>query len=196
MPSFDVEEEQEEWLHFMELNGFVILKDVLTQEECENADLAGWVSKSSDIWWFGEYGYPVSSGMIGWRYILELSEDFGIPTTQYVVSKDINLFKKKDEALFTLSKELVDEGLVEIGAHTKSHVKLDKIPYAKAMSELSDSKKELEILYNTTIFGFRNPYLALVEGNSAKNEQALAKTSYTYYSLYGDHTKSISTTKL
>ncbi len=168
-----------------------IISDYLTKEQCENADLAGWVSESSGIWWFGEYDYPVSSGVIGWRYILELSDNFGIPTTQYLVLKDIDLFKKKDAALFALSKELVDEGLVEVGSHTKSHPLLGKVPYDLAMDELSGSKKELEILYNTTIFGFRNPYLSLVQGDSVKNEQALAESGYSYYSLYGDYSKTI-----
>lgn len=163
-----------------------IAPQYLTPEQCQDADYAGWVSSADKIWWYDEYDFPVSSGMIGWRWILQLGKDYGIPTTQYLVVKDIELFREKDPALFKLSKELTDDGLIEIASHTRYHTMLSAVNEETARTEMLESRKELEELYGTEIVGFRNPYLALVNGTIEATEQALAETSYTQYSLYGE----------
>jgi len=156
---------------------------------CDDPDLAGWVSQSTGTWWFDEYEYPVSSGMIGWRYILSLSERYGVPTTQYMVSKDIELFKDKDLRVFEFSKNLADQGFIEVGGHTRYHTHLGKVPKKVAREELRLAREELEALYNTTVTGARNPYLTLVDNSTRETEQALADFGYTYYSHYGNYSK-------
>jgi len=160
----------------------------LTETECVDADYSGWYTDSTETWWYNEYEYPISSGMIGWRYILELSSKYGIPTTQYLVTKDLELFNKKDPALFELSKKLVNEKLIEPGSHTRYHTRLDKVSEQTAKTEFLESKKQIEQVYNITITGMRTPYLSLVNGNIPDTERILAETGYEYYSLYGNHT--------
>lgn len=164
-----------------------IAPEYLDEKQCLDPDFAGWYSDTTGTFWDGEYGYPVSSGMIGWRYILELGSQYGIPTTQYMVTKDIELFRKKDPLLFDLSHELVDDGLIEIGSHTRYHTRLDKVSEQEARDELLYSKQELENLYNITVQGIRTPYLSLVNDNIPDTERALMDAEYQYYSLYGEH---------
>lgn len=164
-----------------------IAPEYLTPEQCENADFAGWPSNSTGTWWYGEYGYPLSSGLLGWRWILELGDDYGIPTTQYFVSKDLDLFSRRDPVLFEVAQNLAREGLLEVGSHTRYHTRLSEVPYSTAVTELRESKKELEEKFNVTVSGFRNPYLSLINNSIELNEQALSETGYSYYSLYGVH---------
>lgn len=161
-------------------------EEQVPQEYCDNPDQAGWWSDAKEIWWYGEYGYPISSGMIGWRYILELSEHYGIPTTQYIVSKDLDIFTKKDPEITKLAQELARKGLIEIGSHTHNHPRLDKISPAQVHEELRTSKQQLAQAFGQPIHGFRNPYLALINGSKTTNERTLAATGYTHYSLYGE----------
>lgn len=156
---------------------------------CDNADEAGWWSDAQDLWWYEEYGYPISSGMIGWRYILELSQHYGIPTTQYIVSKDLELFKEKDAKLFDLARTLAHQGLVEIGSHTRNHARLDKVSRAQVLDELRTSKQQLTQHFGQNVTGFRNPYLALINDSITENERILAQEGYTHYSLYGEPAK-------
>jgi len=162
-----------------------VSSEYLTPEQCEDADFAGWVSQSTEHVWFTEYEYPVSSGLIGWRWMLELSDEYGIPTTQFLVSKDVDLFGKRDPVILEFAKQLAQEGLVEVGSHTRYHTRLSEVPYSVAVEELRQSKFELERTFNVRIQGFRNPYLSLIENSSSATEQALAETGYSYYSLYG-----------
>jgi peptidoglycan/xylan/chitin deacetylase (PgdA/CDA1 family) len=159
----------------------------LTQQQCSDADFAGWASRSTGTWWYNEYGYPVSSGLIGWRYILELSDDYGIPTTDYIVTKDLKLFEEKDPAIIALSKKLAKEGLMEVGSQTRYHTRLDMVTEAEAKIELRESRKYLEEFYNVSVVGIRTPYLSLVNGDISDTEGALEETGYKYYSLYGMH---------
>lgn len=164
-----------------------VVQGYLNNIECQDADYSGWITKTDSTFFFDEYGYPLSSGMIGWRYILKLSEDYGIPTTQYLVTKDVDFFKKKDSKLFELSEKLVKEGLIEIGSHTRYHTHLGKVDKEIAKRELLLSKQELEKLYNITITGVRTPYLSLIENDISQTEKIISEVSYDYYSMYGNH---------
>ena len=54
-------------------------------------------------------------------------------------------------------QEIVDSGLVEIGAHTLNHAYLTSINPAVADAEISESKKVLEKMFNTKVFSFSYP---------------------------------------
>jgi len=158
----------------------------LSAEQCKDPDFAGWTTPAKSVWWFGEYGYPVSSGLVGWRYILELGSNYGIPATHYIVSSDAHVFAEKDIALLKLSQKLAQQGLIEVASHTRHHTRLDKVPELVAREELLQSRLDLERLYDVPVTGFRPPYLSMVNGSTAATEAALRDAGYSYYSVYGD----------
>lgn len=159
----------------------------LSAEQCADPDFAGWTTPAKSVWWFGEYGYPVSSGLVGWRYILELGSQYGIPSTHYVVVRDARLFGEKDNAVLKLSQQLARQGLIEVASHTRYHTRLDMVPESTVREELLQSRLELERLYDVPVTGFRPPYLSMVNGSIEATESALKEAGYSYYSVYGDH---------
>lgn len=54
-------------------------------------------------------------------------------------------------------QELVDSGLVELGAHTMNHPSLSRITPEKARTEIFDSKKRLEELFHVPVKTFAYP---------------------------------------
>jgi peptidoglycan/xylan/chitin deacetylase (PgdA/CDA1 family) len=186
--SFDIEYGRyvpEEGVSSQSESTCAIAPEYLAPEQCRDPDFAGWVTNSTGTWWFGEYGYPLGSGLVGWRQILELSHFYGIPTTQYFVVKDARLFGKTDPELFLLSKQLAKHQLIEIGSHTRYHTRLDKVSEEVAREELLASRNELEKVFDVRVQGFRPPYLSLVNSSIGATERMLAETGYAYYSVYG-----------
>ena len=55
-------------------------------------------------------------------------------------------------------RNLINDGLVEIGAHTVHHVWLKNMPYDEAWNEIDMSKKMLENEFNIRVVSFAYPY--------------------------------------
>lgn len=55
-------------------------------------------------------------------------------------------------------KSLIDSGLIEIGAHTLNHPDLPSLSLERQEIEISESKKQLESIYNITITSLAYPY--------------------------------------
>jgi len=76
---------------------------------------------------------------------------------------------QKEPWIRMLTKEMILEmhksGVVEFGAHTMNHPRLETIPLEEAKWEIEESKRQLENLLNTQIIAFAYPY-----GNGAYNQ--------------------------
>ena len=69
-----------------------------------------------------------------------------------------NIFEKERQILNR--KELIEmarSGLVDYGSHTENHIRLDKVSIKQSIHEITESKKCLETLLNTTISAFCYP---------------------------------------
>jgi peptidoglycan/xylan/chitin deacetylase (PgdA/CDA1 family) len=55
-------------------------------------------------------------------------------------------------------KFLANSGLVEIGSHTMTHANLDKLDDAQCLSELTQSKLQLEQLIQQPVTSFAYPF--------------------------------------
>jgi len=53
--------------------------------------------------------------------------------------------------------QLVDGGLIELGAHTRHHPMLPQLSLARQRAEIQSSKKDLETLLSKKIAGFSYP---------------------------------------
>ncbi|MEF3280194.1 MAG: polysaccharide deacetylase family protein [Elusimicrobiota bacterium] len=62
--------------------------------------------------------------------------------------------------------EMSESGVIEFGAHTMNHPRLEKIPLEDAAWEIRESKKQLENLLGKEIISFAYPY-----GNGAYNQK-------------------------
>jgi peptidoglycan/xylan/chitin deacetylase (PgdA/CDA1 family) len=55
-------------------------------------------------------------------------------------------------------KNLLNSGLIEIGAHTLNHADLTTLPIQNQLDEINESKKRLEDMYNVSVTTFAYPY--------------------------------------
>lgn len=55
-------------------------------------------------------------------------------------------------------RELAQAPLIQIGAHTVSHPRLDTLPLADQQREIAESRRGLEVLLGRTVEGFSYPY--------------------------------------
>jgi peptidoglycan/xylan/chitin deacetylase (PgdA/CDA1 family) len=68
-------------------------------------------------------------------------------------------YRNKERSTLTLSeaKEMVDSGLVTIGAHTRNHPCLTKVGLEEAEDEMKSSKKDLESAFGVPVVHFSYP---------------------------------------
>jgi peptidoglycan/xylan/chitin deacetylase (PgdA/CDA1 family) len=72
-------------------------------------------------------------------------------------------------------KQIVNEGLVEIGAHTVNHAWIQGLPHNELVYEVNQSKKTLELLTGKPVVSFAYPYGAF----DVPAIQALADAGFT-----------------
>lgn len=100
------------------------------------------------------------------RNALEPLASFGFRAINYLVSDRIGGTNDWDTAKGEVPDRLMDEAQVrewisaghEIGAHTRTHPKLSKIPLDRAREEIVGSKKSLEDRFGVAIRHFCYPY--------------------------------------
>lgn len=80
---------------------------------------------------------------------------YQVKATQYVV---VNFLNRLNYLSLNQVKEIADEGLVEIGAHTMDHTFLKDIDLKTAQYQIYESKNKLEALLNKKITSFAYPY--------------------------------------
>jgi peptidoglycan/xylan/chitin deacetylase (PgdA/CDA1 family) len=153
---------------------------------CDNPRLVAWMSPRGGKITYLDYPYPQVSGILGFREILSYSERYGIPTTNFIVKKDILAFEQLEPELIERTKKLIENGLFEVGAHTRYHTELGSVDISIAKHEVKESKKFLEAYFNTTVYGFRSPYLSKI-GTKKTHEEVLMGIGYTYYSDAGEY---------
>ena len=150
---------------------------------CGNPAYVAWMSPRDDKITYTQYLYPQVSGILGFMEILNYSERYGIPTTNFIVKKDIVAFNILDTELVNKAKSLIKKGLFEVGSHTRYHTHLGHVDEKIAKKELIESKLFLEKFFNTTVSGFRAPYLSILKDDETY-VKALEEAGYTYYSSY------------
>jgi len=152
---------------------------------CDYPALVAWMSPVKGDVTYTEFPYPQVSGILGFKEILDFSERYGVPTTDYFVLKDLRAFDILDPDLTRRAKALIDDGLMEAGSHTRYHTDLSAVDETVAMRELVESKKDIESFFDTTIYGFRSPYLSIIK-DPATHAKAVSDAGYKYYSQAQD----------
>lgn len=187
--TFDIESGR----YVYEDNGFSISpcegKDYATGLEeheriCDDPAFVAWMSPRDEEITYTEFTYPQVSGLLGYRDIIDYSIRYGLPTTHYIVQKDIKAFEQLDPELIENARQLASDGVVEIGSHTRYHTDLSRVSSGVVKEEIQESKQFLETFFNVSVAGFRAPYL-----NEPSDRRvmlrALRDAGYTYYSHYG-----------
>lgn len=80
---------------------------------------------------------------------------YSVKATQYVVS---GFLDRANYMFISQLKEIADDGLVEIGAHTVRHPALAALPIKIVEEELTKSKKTLENIIHKPVTSFAYPY--------------------------------------
>lgn len=155
----------------------------LSQDElvCDNANKLGWYTPLLGENTLTNHPYPVSSGISGWRDILNYSENYGIPITHFIVVRDYKAFKKSEKELSEKLKEMIEQGYVEVGSHSYYHSRFDTLSSKEVKKDLKITRDFFESELNTTLVGFRAPYHKQFE-NRTKLELILNETGYKYIS--------------
>ena len=151
------------------------------KERICDADMVGWFSPLLARS-YSSHPYPWISGILGFKDILHYSERYGIPTTLYIVDREVRVMNQLEPELIGAARQLAETETVEIGSHTPYHINLDVFPLQKASDQLKESRHFLEETFNTTVSGFRGPYLSIVAGDVRTHELALQEAGYSYYS--------------
>jgi peptidoglycan/xylan/chitin deacetylase (PgdA/CDA1 family) len=161
--------------------------DLSEKDLCQNPALVGWMTpRHKDVSEkYKEYPYPAVSGILGYREILGYSERYGLPTTNYYVQKDINVFESLEPELIERTRKLISKGLIEVGSHTRYHSGLGFLEPFEARREMSESKKWLENYFGVPVVGYRTPYLLPTAKDYTIHAKILGEIGYTYYSEEG-----------
>jgi peptidoglycan/xylan/chitin deacetylase (PgdA/CDA1 family) len=101
--------------------------------------------------------------------ILPILKKYHVKATAYIIPGFLggSDFLTKDQL-----QDVINSGLVEIGAHTVHHLWLKGRPLSVVQSEVNDSKKMLEELYHLPIVSFAYPSGAFDEQTIAVVKQA------------------------
>jgi peptidoglycan/xylan/chitin deacetylase (PgdA/CDA1 family) len=90
-----------------------------------------------------------------YQYVYPILRKYNIKATVYII---VDYIGRPDFLTEAQIHEMVNSGLVEIGSHTLDHVYLKKTSYNVARSQIIDSKKRLERMFNTPIETFAYPF--------------------------------------
>ncbi len=158
---------------------------------CDDPAYVAWMSPIGGNVTYTQYSYPQVSGILGYREILSFMERYGIPTTNYIVKKDILAFEKLEPDLIERTRMLIDKGVYEVGAHSRYHTNLGLVTEEIARRDVIESRKFLTDYFDTDVPGFRAPYQSLVGNDNDKHIKALEDGRYEYYSqvvqYFGKH---------
>lgn len=147
---------------------------------CDDADLIGWFT-NVDGEPNGSIPYPWSSGIIGYRDILELSTQTGIKATHFMVVRELEVYREYDPLLLEQLRAAAAAGLVEVGLHSRYHSNLEHADPEHVAQELAEDKLLLETAFGTAVQGYRAPYLSILQNNLSLHESALLAANFTYY---------------
>jgi len=86
--------------------------------------------------------------------VLPILKKYNVKATAYIISGFIggSDFMSKEQL-----QEVVDSGLVDVGAHTVHHIALKGRPYAQVQQEIDDSKTWLQDNYHIQVVSFAYP---------------------------------------
>lgn len=113
--------------------------------------------------------------------VFPIIKKYQVRITVYMVSS----FLDKPNYLFKWQlQEMVNSGLVELGAHTVHHISLKEKSSKVDQDEITGSKKELEDIFHIPIVSFAYPYGAYDEQAIRSVKQSGYKTAVT--TMLGD----------
>lgn len=87
--------------------------------------------------------------------VFPVLKKYNIPATEYVITQDIG---KQGSLTWDMLGELVNSGLVEIGAHTVNHLSLKALPVEKQRYQIGESKRILEEGLNISVTTVAYPF--------------------------------------
>ncbi len=88
--------------------------------------------------------------------VLPILKKYNIHVTAYIVPGFIGT--NSDSLTSKEMQEIVDSGLIDIGAHTVHHISLKGQPLARVQYEVDESKTMLEQEYHLKVYSFAYPY--------------------------------------
>ncbi|MBU1975494.1 MAG: polysaccharide deacetylase family protein [Nanoarchaeota archaeon] len=153
---------------------------------CDDPAYVAWMTPTTGETTYTQYPYPQVSNLLGYEQILDYSERYGIPTTNYIVKKDLLAIQKLDQSLIDRTNVLIGDGLFEVGSHTRYHTHLGVVEPAIARAEIRKSKEFLEEYFDTSVYGIRAPYLSKI-GDEDNHADEVQKAGYAYYSSVGEN---------
>lgn len=148
-------EQQVEWL---KANGFSFYKmsDVLRNDLPERSVFLTFDDGFADNFLnafpvLKKHNIPATIYLVVNRF----SRDWATDRVSGVVSTELNdqYMLEHDQV-----KEMIGSGLVEFGGHTVDHVRLDELEDQDALSQLVDSKQQIEVLYGIECVSFAYPF--------------------------------------
>ncbi len=90
-----------------------------------------------------------------YKVAFPILKKYNMKSTFYIVNDFVG---RKGFVTESEIKELIDSGLVEIGAHTLDHIYLKQAPKSVIEKQIIDSKKGLEDKFNIKVETFAYPY--------------------------------------
>jgi len=150
--------------------------------DCNDADYTAWFTPLLGQARFTEYPYPWVSGILGFKEILSFSSKYGIPSTYYIVAREINVYEELAPEVVEETKYLVKQGLVEIGSQTYYHTRLGIHSIDFDKEQILASKAFLENEFDTNVTGIRGPYFSLIGNSTETNAKVLNALGFSYSS--------------
>jgi peptidoglycan/xylan/chitin deacetylase (PgdA/CDA1 family) len=111
--------------------------------------------------WDAASGTRLAFFYLVWKYLLELSNRERIQTLE-VLQEWAGVVDDPHSPDRALNQDetiaLLDEDLIELGAHTVTHPSLSLLPGPQQMEEIAGSKKQLEEIINREVTSFSYPH--------------------------------------
>lgn len=89
-----------------------------------------------------------------YQNVFPLLKKYQLKATIFII---VNYIGRNDFMTQPQIQELINSGLIELGAHTLNHPSLSRIPPTKARTEIFNSKKRLEALFHVPVKTFAYP---------------------------------------
>ena len=155
------------------------------EKQCNSADIIAWMTPATGEQDYTQYPYPWSSGILGYKEILSYPDRYGIPVTNFYVTRDLEVFDELAPEVIERTNKLVGKGLLEVGANGRYHSNYFQLNTEAAYEETSEVKRLLEERFGVEVTGFRAPYLTTLQRDLRRHLKMLSETGYMYYTQEG-----------
>lgn len=150
--------------------------------DCEDADYMAWFTPTIGKQTLDDYPYPWVSGIKGFEDLIFLSTEYGIASTYYMVGKEVEVYEELNPTIVEQTRELAEQGLVEIGSHSYYHNRLGTHSIEFDTEQIELSKEYLEEKFDTEVIGIRGPYFSMIGDDPEINAEVLGEIGFEYCS--------------